>query len=112
MRRTALLFMPTLTPTHEDITQRARELWESKGSPQGQDDEIWLEAEQQLSRAPKNSSSGTVSEAESDHAKNEQQAENRKEAMAPQTPRKTAPKAKPAPSGKPIWSVPHASDRK
>lgn len=99
------------TPTHEAITQRAREIWENKGKPQGRDDECWLEAEQQLkgsaedhSRAPKNSSPGTISEAESDHAKSEQTAELRKEAMAPQTPHTTAPKQKPAIAKKPLWN--------
>jgi hypothetical protein len=33
------------TPTHDQIAQRAREIWERRGHPQGQDREIWLEAE-------------------------------------------------------------------
>lgn len=36
------------TLTQEDISQRARELWESYGRPDGRDTEIWLEAERQL----------------------------------------------------------------
>jgi hypothetical protein len=35
-------------PTHDQISQRAREIWERRGYPQGQDREIWLEAEAQL----------------------------------------------------------------
>ncbi|MDF3057149.1 MAG: hypothetical protein K0R17_1364 [Rariglobus sp.] len=34
--------------SQEDISQRARELWERYGRPQGRDTEIWLEAERQL----------------------------------------------------------------
>lgn len=35
-------------PSHDRISQRARELWESRGQPAGQDDAIWLEAEESL----------------------------------------------------------------
>jgi hypothetical protein len=38
------------TPTHDQIAQRAREIWERRGCPQGQDREIWLEAEAQLTK--------------------------------------------------------------
>ncbi len=38
------------TPTHDQIAQRAREIWERRGHPQGQDREIWLEAEAQLAK--------------------------------------------------------------
>lgn len=41
--------MKTNSPTHEEISQRAQELWRERGSPEGQDNEIWLEAERQLS---------------------------------------------------------------
>lgn len=36
------------TASHEDISNRARQLWESYGQPSGRDNEIWLEAESQL----------------------------------------------------------------
>lgn len=39
---------PFTTPSHEEISCRARDLWLSRGSPLGQDEEIWLEAERQL----------------------------------------------------------------
>ena len=39
---------PFATPSREEISNRARELWISRGSPVGQDEEIWLEAERQL----------------------------------------------------------------
>jgi len=35
-------------PTHEEISRRAQELWESYGRPVGRDEEIWLEAERNL----------------------------------------------------------------
>jgi len=38
----------TQTPTHEQISRRAEELWEQYGRPSGRDEEIWLEAERQL----------------------------------------------------------------
>jgi hypothetical protein len=41
--------MKSNSPTHEAISQRAQELWEKQGRPQGRDTEIWLEAERQLS---------------------------------------------------------------
>jgi hypothetical protein len=41
--------MNTPTPSHEEVTQRAQEIWRERGSPEGQDTEIWLEAERQLS---------------------------------------------------------------
>jgi hypothetical protein len=34
--------------SQENISQRARELWEQYGRPEGRDTEIWLEAERQL----------------------------------------------------------------
>jgi hypothetical protein len=39
-------------PSHEEITLRARALWEAKGRPSGRDEEIWLEAEAQLRKGP------------------------------------------------------------
>jgi hypothetical protein len=40
----------TVSLSHEEIMTRAEALWREKGCPQGCDDEIWLEAEQHLSR--------------------------------------------------------------
>lgn len=36
------------SPTHEEVAQRAREIWSARGSPGGSDMGIWLEAERQL----------------------------------------------------------------
>jgi hypothetical protein len=37
--------------THDEIADRAREIWITRGSPVGQDCEIWYEAERQLAFA-------------------------------------------------------------
>lgn len=36
------------TPTHEEIAKRAEEIYHQKGCPQGQDEQIWLQAEREL----------------------------------------------------------------
>lgn len=46
MKKTAT--EPATYATQESISQRARELWERYGRPEGRDTEIWLEAERQL----------------------------------------------------------------
>jgi hypothetical protein len=35
-------------PTHDEIAQRAREIWESRGCPEGTADSDWREAEEEL----------------------------------------------------------------
>jgi hypothetical protein len=35
-------------PLHDAISRQAQKLWERYGRPQGRDDEIWREAEQQV----------------------------------------------------------------
>ena len=37
-----------VTLTHQQIEQRAKQLWRQKGCPSGQDVTIWCEAEKQL----------------------------------------------------------------
>ena len=37
-------------PTHQQIADRAKEIWRNKGCPAGQDDANWYEAETQLER--------------------------------------------------------------
>ncbi len=92
-----LYLMINKTPTHEEITQRAAALWHERGKPSGQDEAIWLEAEQQMASEP-------LPEGQSEHAKKEKAALKRKEALAPQTPKKpAAPKRQPAPPGKPLY---------
>jgi Protein of unknown function (DUF2934) len=36
--------------THEEISKRAREIWEREGRPEGRDKEHWLQAEAELRR--------------------------------------------------------------
>jgi len=40
----------TLSITHEQIAERARQIWEQHGRPQGEDERNWREAERQLQR--------------------------------------------------------------
>lgn len=39
---------PRRQVAHEEIVRRAQQLWRDRGSPAGQDEAIWLEAESQL----------------------------------------------------------------
>jgi len=39
---------PPTNYSHESISARAKVLWERRGRPDGQDDEIWYEAERHL----------------------------------------------------------------
>ena len=39
------------SPTHEEITRRAQEIWNGQGRPPGRDTAIWLDAERQLTAA-------------------------------------------------------------
>jgi len=49
------------TPTHQQITQRAYEIFIERGQPQGQDLAHWLEAEKQLQASQnKNSASNSA----------------------------------------------------
>lgn len=117
------------TPTHDEIAERAYRIWQDRGSPEGSDIEIWLEAERQLCD---NSAQGTKQEHKpfAERAKEETAAESvveyqispaipqheaikaaiqTQEARAPQVATHTAPKGKPAETGKPLWSKPHSS---
>ena len=38
----------TIDPSYDEISEHARNLWQSRGKPEGQDNEIWLEAEREL----------------------------------------------------------------
>lgn len=53
------LIMNTNSPSHEEITQRAREIWQQSGNPGGRDTEIWLEAERQLMAGTQDSDSSS-----------------------------------------------------
>ncbi|MEO6568492.1 MAG: DUF2934 domain-containing protein [Opitutaceae bacterium] len=47
-------------PTHNDISQCARELWTQWGQPTGRDEAIWLEAESRLNDACRNAAAPAV----------------------------------------------------
>ena len=40
--------MVTFKPTHDEIAERAKAIWQAKGCPAGKDEENWREAEAQL----------------------------------------------------------------
>ena len=160
--------MNTHSPTHDQIADRARELWQARGQPVGRDYEIWLDAERELStltaaanapsatngrgngtsqaskspadpkatdlkkptaRPSASGDNGAPSETERLRGEmaSESQVENqitpalsddeeikaalqKRDARSPQQPKqKTAPRAKPPESGKPIWKKPHSS---
>jgi hypothetical protein len=42
----------TTDPTYDEISQRARTLWQERGQPSGQDDDIWFQAERELRGRP------------------------------------------------------------
>ena len=42
----------SLSPSHESVSRRAREIWLQLGSPDGQDLAIWLQAERELNGLP------------------------------------------------------------
>ena len=130
--------MKTNTPSHEEITQRAQELWKAQGCPNGRDNEIWLEAERQLSAAtsapgdtggsqergsgrsqssvtggppvdPKPPGDAPKQETPMPTEAAAQAAQQKKSARAPKSPSKTAPKPAPAETGKPLCKKPHSS---
>jgi hypothetical protein len=109
-------------PTHEEIARCAARIWHDQGCPADRDEEFWLEAEKKLqasgtgakrteSSAAKIKSAHTAEplpERQSEHARAEKAAGQRKAAMAPITPAKSAEKPQPAVTGKPLWSKPHS----
>jgi len=73
-------------PTHKDIARHARQLWQDRGCPEGQDMELWLEAERQLNNGGK--------EAFAERAKAETAAESMVEfQISPAVPEEKAIKA-------------------
>jgi len=43
-------------PSNDDISERAYALWRERGRPEGQESEIWLEAERELKQSHQRSS--------------------------------------------------------
>ncbi len=123
--RTVLVMNPPFMnkPTHEEIARQAQEFWQDRGCPTGCDTQIWLEAEQALTnglpatvfseRAVAETAAESLVEFHVSPALPEQEAIQialqKQTARAPQVPHHTGPKAKPAETGKPLWSKPHSS---
>jgi hypothetical protein len=105
----------TNAPSHEAVSQHAREIWLTRGCPEGRDNEIWLEAELQLvevalvpAPAADLNLPGSGNTQESVIAAKAVQQKH--QARAPQMPAvHNAPRAKTAETGKPLWSKPHSS---
>jgi hypothetical protein len=47
-----ILMKTTTNPTHEEIARQAQRLWQERGCPEDKNEEIWLEAEDQLTNHP------------------------------------------------------------
>jgi len=111
------------TPTHDEISLEAQQLWQNSGCPADRDTEIWLKAERKLKDEPAantftaRASAEAASESEVENLlapaqteqKSIQAAMQKEEARAPQVPHHTGPKAKPPETGKPLWNRPHSS---
>jgi hypothetical protein len=124
-------------PTYDEISRRAYEIWQTRGSPHGQDTDHWLEAERQLNapvgahnspsathgRGNGNSqSSGLAADPKAadltsghDHrhvlTPDEVAAKNeqqKREARAPHTGGENGHPIPAPQSGKPIWDKPHS----
>ncbi|CCE11378.1 conserved hypothetical protein [Bradyrhizobium sp. STM 3843] len=48
MHRLSREIVPMDQPTDEKLRERAHQLWEQAGRPEGQQDEFWYQAEQEL----------------------------------------------------------------
>jgi hypothetical protein len=111
------------TPTHDEIAQQAHELWQDRGCPDGQDTEIWLEAERQLAGGHQaeafnaRAAAETAAESRVEHglpaAMPEQEAIQaalqKQAARAPQIAHHTGPRPRPSETGKPLWPTAHSS---
>lgn len=127
------------SPTHTAIAQRAQEIWNLRGNPNGHDTAIWHEAESQLTAVSPASPSPLASVARSETTvKNgadpavagpdsahlpltgtpvpdpdviaAKAALQKQSARAPRLPKvKNAPHPAVPVSGKPIWDKPHSS---
>lgn len=109
-------------PTHDDIARRAHQLWQDRGCPHDRDVQLWLEAERQLSngghaafieRAQSETAAESVVEYQISPALPEREAIlaalQKQEARAPQEPHQSAPHARPAETGKPLWPKAHSN---
>jgi hypothetical protein len=106
------------TPTQEEISQRAYQLWQDSDGA-GEADANWFEAERQLSDESLDAPSGPLPSGSSHHQKpseayrpnavEQRETQQKLEARAPQLPLLNVPRPVPAATGKPLWSQPHSS---
>ncbi len=105
------------TPTHQEITQRAHQLWEEAGQPVGRDLDIWLEAERQaaagLTRVHATgltSPQHPLTDSPPDPAAvRDLEARQKRDARAPRQAATHGHRAAPPESGKPLYDRPHSS---
>lgn len=98
------------TPTHDEISRQAYQLWRNHECPAGRDTEFWLEAERKLNEDPAAESAveNPLSTAQPEQ-KSIQAAMQKERARAPQVAQHTVPKTLPPQTGKPLWPQPHSS---
>lgn len=105
------------TLTHESVAHCAHQIWQDSGCVEGRDLDNWIEAERrlvsdepaaELATALEQGNGHIAGDSPADHARDEVAAEQRHEARAPITSHKSAPRAKPPESGKPLWNQPHS----
>jgi hypothetical protein len=105
------------TLTHEAVAHCAHQLWQDSGCVEGRDLDNWIEAEQllvadgpaaALAAALQQGNAHISGDSPTEHARDEIAAEQKHEARAAKTSRKTAPHAKPPETGKPLWNQPHS----
>ena len=106
------------THSHDLVSHCAYQIWQESGCPNGRDEAIWYEAERALASGVSTAgpmpeiagkAAPVLGESHSAHALAESAEQQRKEARAPIMPTKTALKAKPPETGKPLWSQAHSS---
>jgi len=106
-------------PTHEEISQRAHQLWEESGPAGGDANQNWLDAERELATAaapvPLVATAAApvpgyvANETHIAEAKIDQLTRQKKTGREPMVATHTGPKSIPAVSGKPLWNQPHSS---
>lgn len=80
---------PSRVPTQEEITTRARQIWQERGCPSDRDLEIWVEAERQLSQSGRVSSGLPVSGDTEDDVEDAEKVQDRLETTAAPAPNRS-----------------------
>ena len=113
-------------PTHDEIALRAHHLWKDHGAHHGNDQELWFEAERELTAAAANAADANHGHAAPVHANSEpvahgehrateptasqvQASRKKQNARTPQVPHHTGPAITPTAAGRPIFPKQHTS---